>query len=34
MSARAVTTLETRTTDDTQNIVLVLDGVDVSSSET
>jgi hypothetical protein len=34
MSARAVTTLETRTTDGTQNIVLVLDAVDVGSSET
>jgi hypothetical protein len=33
-SARAVTTLETRTTDDTQNIVLVLDGTEVSPSET
>jgi lipoprotein-anchoring transpeptidase ErfK/SrfK len=33
-SAPAVTTLETRTTDGTQNIVLVLDGVDFSSTET
>jgi hypothetical protein len=33
-SAPVVTTLETRTTDDTQNIVLVLDGVDVSATET
>jgi hypothetical protein len=33
-SARVVTTLETRTTDDTQNIVVVLDAVDVSPTET
>jgi hypothetical protein len=33
-SARAVTTLDTWTTDDTQNIVLVLNGVDVSSRQT
>jgi hypothetical protein len=33
-SARAVTTLETRTTDDTQNIVVVLDGVEVSATDT
>jgi hypothetical protein len=33
-SAPVVTTLETRTSDDTQNIVLVLDGVDVSATET
>jgi hypothetical protein len=33
-SARAVTTLDTMTTDDTQNIVLVLEGIDVSNKET
>jgi hypothetical protein len=33
-SARAVTTLDTRTSDDTQNIVLVLDGFEVSAVET
>lgn len=33
-SARAVTTLDTWTTDDTQNIVLVLKGIDVSSRQT
>jgi hypothetical protein len=33
-SARAVTTLETTTTDNTQNIVLVLNGIDLSSKET
>jgi len=33
-SARAVTTLDTRTTDDTQNIVLVLNAVEVSPLET
>ncbi len=33
-SAAALTTLDTRTTDDTQNIVLVLDGLDVSATET
>jgi lipoprotein-anchoring transpeptidase ErfK/SrfK len=33
-AAPVVTTLETRTTDGTQNIVLVLDGVDVSATET
>lgn len=32
-SSRAVTTLDTWTTDDTQNIVLVLSGVDVSSKQ-
>ncbi len=32
-SARKVTTLETRTTDDTQNIVLVLQRTDVTSSQ-
>ena len=32
--ARAVTRLETRTTDDTQNIVLVLGGVDVKAHDT
>jgi L,D-transpeptidase-like protein len=34
VSARAVTTLDTWTTDDTQNIVLVLAGVDVSAKQT
>ena len=33
-SARKVTTLETRTSDDTQNIVLILNGTDVSSRQT
>ena len=33
-SAHAVTTLDTWTTDDTQNIVLVLDGTDVSAGHT
>ena len=33
-SARKVTTLETRTSDDTQNIVLILNGTDLSSSQT
>jgi hypothetical protein len=33
-SARVVTTLETRTTDDTQNIVVVLAGVELSPTET
>ncbi len=33
-SARKVTTLDTRTSDDTQNIVLVLKGTDVSSRQT
>jgi hypothetical protein len=33
-SARVVTMLETRTTDDTQNIVVVLNGVEISPTET
>jgi lipoprotein-anchoring transpeptidase ErfK/SrfK len=34
LAAHAVTTLETTTTDETQNVVLVLDGIDVSPRET